>query len=140
MRRVLILCTANSARSQMAEALLRHLGRDLFEVHSAGTQPTSVATEAVAVMREYGLDISEARAKPLSDFDAASFDFVMTLCDRANEDCPAIAARVRRLHWALPDPTAQSTDDEPHDPLLAFRRVRNALEEILIEFVASHRQ
>lgn len=122
----------------MAEALLRHLGGDAFEVHSAGTRPTRVAPEAVVVMREYGLDISEARAKPLSEFDASSFDYVMTLCDRANEDCPTLTARVRRLHWALPDPMTPSAGDEPQDLLLAFRRVRDALEEILAEFIASH--
>jgi protein-tyrosine-phosphatase len=124
----------------MAEALLRHIGGDAFDVYSAGTRPTGVSPEAVEVMREHGLDISQARSKPMSEFDAGSFDYVMTLCDRANEECPTITAKVRRLHWALPDPAAPTEEEERTDRLEAFRRVRNALEEILTEFVHAHRQ
>ena len=87
-KRVLVVCSGNSARSQMAEALIRHEAGDVFEVFSAGTHPAQVRTEAVAVMRELGIDISAQRSKPLSEFEGQKFDFVITVCDRAREECP----------------------------------------------------
>jgi arsenate reductase len=87
-KRVLILCTGNSARSQMAEGLLRHDAGDRFEVFSAGTRPSQVRPEAIAVMRELGIDISSHRSKSVDDFADKSFDYVLTVCDSARESCP----------------------------------------------------
>ena len=87
-KRVLILCTGNSARSQMAEGLLRHDAGDRFEVFSAGTKPSHVRPEAIAVMRELGIDISGHRSKSVDEFAGQSFDYVLTVCDNAKESCP----------------------------------------------------
>lgn len=86
-KRVLIICSGNSARSQIAEGLIRHEGGDLYDVYSAGTDPADVRTEAIQVMRELRIDISNHRSKPLEDFAGQAFDFVITVCDRARESC-----------------------------------------------------
>jgi arsenate reductase (thioredoxin) len=132
--RVLILCTGNSARSQMAEGLLRHLGHG-FEVESAGTHPTQVKPEAIQVMQEIGIDIGSQRSKSVDEFRGAHFDYVITVCDSANESCPIFPGAPQRLHWSLPDPAAVS---DPEERLETFRRVRDALRAKLDHFVASH--
>lgn len=133
-QRVLILCTGNSARSQMAEGLLRSFARDRFEVFSAGTKPSHVKPEAMAVMAELGIDLSSHRSKHVAEFDGQSFDYVITVCDNANENCPVFPGRVERLHWGLPDPAAvQGTEPER---LEAFRGVRDALATTILAFVA----
>jgi arsenate reductase len=104
--RVLILCTGNSARSQMAEGLLRHEAGDRFEVFSAGTHPTIVRPEAVAVMNELGIDISHHWSKRVDEFAGEHFDYVITVCDAANEACPVFPGNTRRLHWSFEDPAA----------------------------------
>jgi arsenate reductase (thioredoxin) len=124
-KRVLILCTGNSARSQMAEGLLRHYAGDRFEVFSAGTKPSVVRPEAIAVMNEIGLDISGHRSKSADEFTGKPLDFVITVCDNANEACPVFPGNVKRLHWPFEDPAAaQGTDDVRK---AAFRRVRDQL-------------
>jgi arsenate reductase len=132
-RRVLILCTGNSARSQMAEGLLRALGKGAIEVSSAGTQPSSVREEAIAVMAESGIDISGHRSKHLDEFtNAEPFDVVITVCDSANETCPVFPGAPRRLHWSFPDPAAvEGTEGER---LAAFRTVRDDLSHALDVF------
>ena len=131
-RRVLILCTGNSARSQMAEGLLRHDAGDRFDVFSAGTQPSRVRPEAIAVMRELGIDISGHRSKSVDEFASHSFDFVLTVCDNANETCPIFPGHGMRLHHNFADPAAvQGTDEER---LAAFRRVRDELRTFLNRF------
>jgi arsenate reductase (thioredoxin) len=131
-RRVLILCTGNSARSQMAEGLLRSLAGDRFEVCSAGTKPSLVRPEAIAVMAEIGIDLTGHRSKHVREFDGQHFDVVMTVCDNANESCPVFPADTERLHWSVPDPAAvQGTDAER---LAAFRRVRDTLAATLRAF------
>ena len=133
-QRVLVLCTGNSARSQMAEGLLRSFGRDRFEVFSAGTKPSHVRAEATAVMAELGIDLSSHRSKHVAEFDGQSFDYVITVCDNANESCPAFPGRVERLHWSFPDPAAvQGTELER---LEAFRGIRDALATAILAFVA----
>src|SRR5215467_1202382 len=96
-KRVLILCTGNSARSQMAEGLLRHLAGDRFEVESAGVSPTHVRSEAITVMRELGIDISQHRSKSVAEFSKQEFDYVITVCDNANEQCPIFPANTQRI-------------------------------------------
>jgi arsenate reductase len=97
-QRVLILCTGNSARSQMAEGLLRHDAGERFEVESAGTKPSSVRPEAIEAMRELGIDISEHRSKSVEEFEGQHFDYVITVCDNAKESCPVFFGAAKRLH------------------------------------------
>nr|WP_269479222.1 arsenate reductase ArsC [Rubrobacter xylanophilus] len=124
---MLFLCTHNSARSQMAEGLLRHLGGDRFEAHSAGTEATGVRPEAVRAMAEIGVDISSQESKTLHRYLGEAFDYVITVCDAANEACPAFPGAGRRLHWSFEDPSAASGPEE--ERLAAFRRVRDGIGE-----------
>jgi arsenate reductase (thioredoxin) len=135
--RVLILCTGNSARSQMAEGLLRHMAGDRVEVHSAGTRPGSVRPEAIAVLAELGIDIRGHWSKHVDDFAGQHFDYVITVCDQAQESCPVFAAETRRIHWTLEDPAA-ATGGEPHR-LAEFRRIRDQISQRLTEFVSEPR-
>ena len=128
-KRVLILCTGNSARSQMAEGLLRHDAGGRFEVHSAGTRPVAVRPEAVAVMREIGIDISGQRSKSVAEFDGQRFDTVLTVCDNAREQCPVFPGAAQRLHHDFADPAAVEGSDAQR--LAAFRRVRDELRRYL---------
>src|SRR5690349_20794142 len=131
-RRVLILCTGNSARSQMAEGLLRNLAGDRFAVESAGVAPTRVRPEAVAVMREIGIDISQQRSKSVDEFIERPFDYVITVCDNANEQCPVFPANTKRIHWSFADPAAVEGDEAAR--LAVFRSVRDEIRERLQRF------
>ena len=124
---VLFLCTHNSARSQMAEGLLRHLAGGCFEVHSAGTQATVVRPQAVKAMNEIGIDISGQESKTLERYLGRSFAYVITVCDAANEACPVFPGAKRRLHWSLEDPTAAVGSEE--ERLRAFRLARDEIRE-----------
>ena len=132
--RVLILCTGNSARSQMAEGLLRHDGGERFQVESAGVEPSSVRPEAIEVMREIGLDISGHRSKSIDEFTGREFDYVITVCDNANERCPVFPGSVQRIHWSFEDPAAKTGNEI--ERLAVFRRVRNEIRERLRPFAA----
>lgn len=123
MRGVLFLCVANSARSQMAEGLARSLAPEGIKVWSAGSRPTAVRPEAIAVLAEVGIDISSHRSKAVAEIPAAEVDTVITLC--GEEECPVFLGNVRRLHWGLPDPAAVAGPDETR--LAAFRVVRDTL-------------
>ena len=130
--RVLILCTGNSARSQMAEGLLRHHAVDANEVFSAGTKPAQVRPEAIAVMREAEIDISGHRSKSVDEFEGQDFDYVITVCDNAKESCPIFPAKTKRIHWSIVDPAAvQGSEDER---LAAFRLARDELRARLQSF------
>ena len=118
MLRVLILCRGNSARSQMAEGLWRHEAGDRFDVFSAGTNPSHVRAEAIAVMKEIGIDISGHRSKSVDEFTGEEFDYVITVCDHANEICPVFPGKTQRLHWSFKDPA--------HDED-SFREVRDQI-------------
>ncbi|MDE3167995.1 MAG: arsenate reductase ArsC [Acidobacteriota bacterium] len=132
MKKILVLCTGNSARSQMGEGLLRHEGRGMVEVASAGTNPTVVRPEAVAVMRELGIDISGHRSKSVMEFAGHPFDFVITVCDNARESCPFFPHTTTRIHWGLDDPAAVEGAEEVR--LAAFRRIRDQLHDHVREF------
>jgi tRNA-Thr(GGU) m(6)t(6)A37 methyltransferase TsaA/thioredoxin type arsenate reductase len=134
-KRVLFLCTGNSARSQMAEGLLRHLAGDRFEVFSAGTHPVGVNPAAVEVMREIGVDISHHRSKGVDEFVGQEFDCIFTVCDRAREACPIFPGVGKRLHHSFEDPVAAP----PGKRLEAFRQVRDQIVDRLKEFIASGR-
>jgi arsenate reductase len=125
--KVLFLCTHNSARSQMAEGLLRYLAGDRFEVMSAGTEATHVRPLAIQAMDELGIDISGQESKTLEGYLGRPFDYVITVCDDANEACPIFPGARRRLHWSFEDP-AQATGTE-EERLRVFRSVRNRIRE-----------
>jgi arsenate reductase (thioredoxin) len=131
-KRILILCTGNSARSQMAEGLLRHDAGDRFEVFSAGTKPSYVRREAITAMRELGIDISGQRSKSVDEFAGHQFDYVLTVCDNAKESCPIFLDKSVKVHHNFEDPAALQGSEE--ERLAAFRRVREGLREYLREF------
>jgi arsenate reductase len=130
--RVLVLCTGNSARSQMAEGLLRHRFGDRLEVESAGTRPSRVHPEAISAMREIGIDISSQRSKHVDEFSGHPFDYVITVCDNAREGCPVFLGKAVQFHRDFPDPA------DPEIPKAErgerFRKVRDQLAQYLEEF------
>lgn len=131
-KRVLILCTGNVARSQMAEGLLRHRAGDCFEVFSAGLAPSYVRPAAITVMNEIGIDISSHVSKSLNEFLDASFDYVITVCDYVNERCPVFPGPVKRIHWSIDDPVVHGPEEAQ---LAAFRRARDELQRRIQSFV-----
>jgi arsenate reductase len=135
---VLILCTGNSARSQMAEGLLRHEASDRFWVHSAGTRPSVVRPEAIAVMRELGIDISGHRSKSVDEFASTPLDYVITVCDNAKESCPVFPCAEQRLHWPFEDPAA--IDGSAEERQAAFRKVRDQIRARVVAFLEEIRQ
>ena len=135
-KRVLILCTGNSARSQMAEGLLRHDAGDAFDVESAGTKPGTVRPEAIKAMQEVGIDISGHRSKNVDEFDGQRFDYVITVCDNARESCPVFMGAVKRLHHSFDDPPPPTVGRD-EERMAIFRRVRDELRGYLREFAAS---
>ena len=130
--RVLILCTGNSARSQMAEGLLRELHGDKFEVHSAGVDPSIVRPEAIDVMKEIGIDISGHTSKSADIFAGQEFDYIITVCDNAKEHCPYFPGSAKRIHHTFEDPASASGSHD--DRAAAFRRVRDQISEYLRGF------
>ncbi len=129
-QRVLILCTGNSARSQMAEGLLRSIAGNRFEVFSAGTKPVGLNPNAVVAMREKGIDISNHRSKSVDEFAGQHFDYVITVCDNAREACPFFPGGGKRIHHSFEDPAAAP----PNRQLEVFRRVRDEISARLQEF------
>ena len=125
--RILFLCTGNGTRSQVAEALLQHLAGDAVEVHSAGSHPKSVHPNAVAVMRERGIDLSAKQSKHLGRFARRRFDYVVTLCDRVREVCPEFPGGPERIHWSIADPALEGDTDEESYP--AFARTAAEIED-----------
>lgn len=138
-KRILILCTGNSARSQMGEGLLKHLAGDHFEVFSAGTTPSTLNSYAVLAMADIDIDIREQYSKNLSEFLLQEFDYVITVCDHAAEVCPIFPGPAQRIHWGFPDPAA--VDGDHFQKLAAFVEVRDAIknqfEEWLLELEIS---
>lgn len=131
--RVLIVCTGNSARSQMAEGLFRHVAGDRFEVFSAGTKRASVRPEAIAVMNEIGIDISSHRSKSVEEFAEEPLDLVITVCDSASQTCPVFPGEGNRLHWPFPDPAVvNGTEAERLD---AFRSVRDQIHAHILAYL-----
>lgn len=131
-KRVLFLCTHNSARSQMAEGLLRDMAGDRFDVESAGTEQTRVHPLAIEAMRELGIDLTSHTSKTVDAFDGQHFDYVITVCDRANESCPIFPGETTRIHWSFDDPSATTGSEE--ERLQSFRTIRDAIRERLSTF------
>ena len=130
--RVLFVCTGNSARSIMAEALLRHLGGDRFEVHSAGTEPKGLNPLTLRVLADAGIDVSFARSKSVSEYLGQAFDYVVTVCDQARQTCPVFPGVHAALHWGYEDPAAaEGTEDQR---LVAFRKVLIQMSERVRQF------
>lgn len=134
--RILFVCTGNSARSQMAEGLARELVAPGVEVASAGTHPAGVSPFALEAMRERGIDISGQRSKRVEEV-PGEFDYVITLCDTAAQNCPAVAARRERLHWSLPDPIAAGNNDAERRRF--FGELRDDIERRLRNWLARER-
>jgi len=124
--RVLFLCTHNSARSQMAEGLLRAMAGDRFDVASAGTEATRVHPLAIRAMAERGIDLAGHTSKVFDALMRAPWDYLITVCDDANERCPFVPGVIKRLHWSLQDPSRAAGSDD--DRLDVFRRVRDEIE------------
>jgi len=131
-KRVLFMCTGNVARSQMAEGLLRHLAGDRFEVFSGGVIPSYVRPNAITVMKELGIDISDHRSKSVNEFIGTPFDYVITVCDYAAQRCPTFPGVAKRIHWSIEDPVVIG-DDETQ--LEAFRTARDDLKGRIEAFV-----
>ena len=133
-KRVLFICTHNSARSQMAEGYLRHIAGDRFDVYSAGTEATQVRPQAIEVMAEIGIDISGQTSKTLQRYLPERWDYVITVCDDANESCPVFPGTSDRSHWSFPDPSkATGTDAER---LQVYRDVRDQIVQRIRIFAA----
>jgi len=131
--RVLFLCTHNSARSQMAEGFLRAMAGDRFEAGSAGTEKTSVNPLAIRAMAELGIDLGGQTSKVYADVASPSWDYLVTVCDDANERCPWVPGSVQRLHWSFPDPSRATGTEE--ERLAVFRRVRDQIQERLTDWL-----
>ncbi len=135
-KRVLFLCTRNSARSQMAEGLLRALDGRRYESFSAGTEQTRVRPEAIAAMAELGIDISGQTSKTFGIYLNESFDEVITVCDAANESCPVFPGARNRRHWSIDDPSGVKGSED--DRLAAFRRARDELRQRIESELLDH--
>jgi arsenate reductase (thioredoxin) len=124
-KKVLILCTGNSARSQMAEGLLKHITQNEYEVYSAGTKPSIVRSEAIKALVEIGIDIEHNRSKSVDEFINDEIDFVLTVCDNAKENCPYFPAKTKFVHHSFDDPAEIQGDEETR--LNAFRKIRDEI-------------
>ena len=133
MTRVLFLCTHNSARSQMAEGFLRAMAGDRFEAGSAGTGRTSVNPLAIRAMSERGIDLGGHTSKLYEDVASEAWDYLITVCDDANERCPWVPGSVKRLHWSFPDPSRATGSEEKR--LAVFPRVRDQIQERLTDWL-----
>jgi arsenate reductase len=132
--RVLVLCTGNSARSQLAEGLINTQLADRFVAFSAGTRPAGyVHPQAIAALREIGIDISQQRSKSVDEFQRAPFDVVVTVCDAAAENCPVWLGQGQRVHIGFPDPAAAVPEQQAHQ----FRAVRDAIQQQLLGYLRS---
>ena len=136
---VLILCTGNSCRSHLAEGILRHVAGDLFDVHSAGSNPAGyVHPKAIEVMREIGIDISGHTSKKMGEFLGKKIDTVITVCGKADQACPMFPGQVNRYHWGFDDPAhATGTDEEV---LNIFRSVRDQIKLVFTAYAAGYRE
>lgn len=132
---ILFLCVANSARSQMAEGIARSIAPAEIKIWSAGSHPTSVKPEAIAALKEIGINISDHRSKSVAEIPASEVDTVITLC--GEEECPVFLGQAERLHWGLPDPAAVIGSEE--EALSAFRKVRDALSRRIAAFLEENR-
>lgn len=130
---ILVLCTGNSARSQMAEGLLKYMCLDKYVVYSAGTKPSIVRPEAITVLKELDIDISDNRSKSIEEFEHKKIDFILTVCDNAKENCPYFPAQTKIIHHSFEDPADTVGDEKTR--VKAFRKIRNEIQSYLPEFI-----
>lgn len=136
MKKILVLCTGNSCRSQIAEGYLRHFAGDRFEIYSAGVETHGVNPRAVAIMKEDGIDISKQTSNNVSEYSNIDFDWVITVCDNAKERCPVFPSKAKKIHHNFPDPAkALGTEEEIMNE---FRKVRGMIKQFCESFVAQH--
>ena len=134
-KKVLFLCTGNSARSQMAEGFLRHFAGDKFEAFSAGVKPTQINPLAIKVMAEVGIDVSKHRSKSALEFIGQKFDYVITVCDNAKQTCPVFPGKYEKAHWSLEDPAVAQGSEE--QKLVVFRRLRDQIKQNIADWMKS---
>ncbi len=134
--KVLFVCTGNSARSQMAEAFARHYGEGRVEASSAGTDPKGLHPQTTRVMMEKGIDVSYQQSKALTDEMLRAADYVVTVCDHADQHCPALPPNVQKFHWPIPDP-ASASGRPREETLIAFREARDHLDALVRDFLRS---
>lgn len=135
-KKIIVLCTGNSCRSQMAEGYLRHLASDRFDVTSAGLEPSIVNPYAIKVMREDDVDISGHASKDVQQFVGQEYDYIITVCDNAKERCPYFPGTAQRIHWSFKDPAeAKGTEEYV---LNVFREVRDKIKSTLLKFIQEH--
>lgn len=138
MKQILVLCTGNSCRSQIAEGYLRHFADNKVEVYSAGVETHGVNPRAIAIMKEDGIDISQHTSNNISEYKEIDFDFVITVCDNAKERCPFFPSRAKRFHHNFPDPAKATGTDE--EIMQQFRQVRDVIKDYCVQFVATNLQ
>ncbi|MBI3991205.1 MAG: arsenate reductase ArsC [Candidatus Omnitrophica bacterium] len=133
MKRILILCTGNSARSQMAEGFFKYFTGNEFEIFSAGVKPVPINPLAIEVMKEAGVDISKHRSKSVDEFSSQQFDYVITVCDNARQACPVFPGKYKKMHWSFEDPAcAEGTKEEK---LNIFRKTRDEIKNNVVNFL-----
>ncbi len=130
-KKILFICTHNSARSQMAEGILNHLYGDIYEAYSAGTYPLGVNPLTVKVMHEIGIDISHHRSKSVEEFKNMEFDYIITVCDSSKEKCPYFPGGKKYIHKSFKDPSDIGINEE--EKIEAFRKVRDEIKEWIEE-------
>jgi arsenate reductase (thioredoxin) len=135
MKKILVLCTGNSCRSQIAEGYLRHFADGKAEIYSAGIETHGVNPRAVATMKEDGIDISGHTSNNVSEYAAMDFDYVITVCDNAKENCPYFPSNAQQFHHNFPDPAKAQGSEE--DIMKEFRKVREQIKEYSRNFIAS---
>lgn len=136
MEKILVLCTGNSCRSQIAEGFLRHFAGSRAEVYSAGIETHGVNPKAIQVMAEAGIDISSHTSNHVNEYAAIDFDYLITVCDNAKESCPYFPSRAKKLHYNFPDPAKATGTEE--EVMNEFRRVRDLIKTYSAEFVAEN--
>lgn len=136
MEKILVLCTGNSCRSQIAEGFLRHFAGSRAEVYSAGIETHGVNPKAIQVMAEAGIDTSSHTSNHVNEYAAIDFDYVITVCDNAKESCPYFPSRAKKLHYNFPDPAKATGTEE--EVMNEFRRVRDLIKTYSAEFVAEN--
>jgi arsenate reductase (thioredoxin) len=135
-KKILVLCTGNSCRSQMAEGYLRHFENGKAEIYSAGIETHGVNPRAVATMQEDGIDISNHTSNNINEYTGIDFDFVITVCDNAKERCPFFPSKAKKFHYDFPDPAKATGTEE--EILQQFRNVRQLIKDYCKQFVADH--
>lgn len=136
MKQILVLCTGNSCRSQIAEGYLKHFAKDKAAVYSAGVETHGVNPRAIQIMKEDGIDISGHTSNNVNEYRDIEFDYVITVCDNAKERCPFFPSNAQKFHYNFPDPAKATGSEE--EILQHFRDVRNMIKKYSREFVAEH--